>query len=89
MTPYFPANEYADEPEINIPFMLHQRLKREAIDRLGGAYWTPSHDRYVIRRLFKEGVISEDARLHLLEKVSQSLERRRQRDPHAGKFRLW
>ena len=77
------------EPEINIPFMLHQRLKREAIDALGGSHWTPSHDRYVIRKLFRQGVISEEARLHLLEKVSRSVEKRRQWDPDAGKFRLW
>ena len=77
------------EEEINIPFMTHQRLKREALERYGHNQWTPTHDRYVIRTLFKRGIISDTARCLLLERVSAQVERRRQWDPDHGKFRLW
>ena len=77
------------EEAIDIPFWTHQRLKREAMDRYGASQWTPTHDRYVIRNLFARGIISDTARTLLLERVSAQVERRRQNDPSAGKFRLW
>ena len=78
----------ADEEPINIGFWVHSRLRRQAVERYGDR-WSPTHDRWVAKRLFAEGHISESQRSQLLEKVSRNVEALRHRDPNYGRIRLW
>lgn len=77
-----------DQPLINISFTAHQRAKKTAIERLGRR-WTPSHDRFCARWLFKRGYISDFEREQLYEQVADKVHRIRTRDPDFGRFRLW
>lgn len=76
------------EELINIPLMTMKRLQRRAIDSLGRE-WGPTHDRFVINRLFKEGVITDYERSTLIDKVRQKITKTRERNPDFNRFRLW
>ena len=77
-----------DEEQIDIPFMVHCRLKRQALDRFGQS-WTPAHDRHVANQLFKQGVISDSQRQQLLDKIHHNIRAARERNPGFNRFRLW
>jgi len=76
------------DESINIPFMVHKRLQHEAIKNFG-ANWSTTHDKWVTRQLFKQGIITDHQRSVQLEKIDHRLRSIRRRDPDAGRFRLW
>lgn len=77
----------AEEP-INIGFWAHKRAIRNAQERLGSG-WNETHDRYVIRQLFRAGEITEYQKQTLLDAISEKVRAKRRRNPNHGKFRLW
>lgn len=73
---------------MDIPFMLHKRLERSAIERFGRA-WTPTHDRWVVNQLFKHGTITDFQRSEHIEKIDDLERSARARNPNYGRFRLY
>ena len=73
---------------INIPLMTMKRLQRKAVSHLGSK-WGPAHDRFVINRLFREGVITDYERGVLHQKVKDKIANTKKRFPDYGRFRLW
>lgn len=77
------------EDPINIPWMAMRRAQRRAVELYGSGSST-SHDRAVVKHLFREGHISDVDREILLSHISAIAERRHKitRTPSRG-FRLW
>ena len=77
-----------EEKSINIDLMQMKRANKAALAHLGQK-WSPSHDRYAIRWLFKRGVISDFEKEVLLEKVAEKIHRIKKLNPEFGRFRVW
>jgi hypothetical protein len=76
------------EPIINIPFMQLKRANKTAIDYLGQK-WSPAHDKFAVRWLFRRGIISDFEKELLLEKVAEKMSRIKKMSPHQGRWRVW
>ena len=74
-----------EEQPINIDLMQMKRANKAALDHLGQK-WSPSHDRFAIRWLFKRGVISDFEKEILLEKVANKVHRIKKLKPDFGRF---
>ena len=79
---------FQEEKSINIDLMQMKRANKAALDHLGQK-WSPSHDRFAIRWLFKRGVISDFEKEILLEKVADKVHRIKKLKPDFGRFRVW
>ena len=77
-----------DEEAINIGFFAHKRAQRAAMAHLGQT-WTPAHDKFVVRKLFRDGEISDYQKSILLERIHDKTMAARANNPSLGRYRLW
>ena len=87
MTDSIDLNPDSDEP-INIGFFAHRRAIHAAERGLGGS-WGPSHDRFVVKRLFKAGEITEYQKQILFDNIAEKVKRTRRGNPAFGRYRVW
>ena len=80
--------ESQDELLINIPLMEMKRANKAAINALGEK-WSPSHDKYAARWLFKKGVISDFEREQLFDNIAEKVQRIKKLNPAHGRWRVW
>ena len=77
-----------NEAMINIPFFQMKRANKAALNLLGQK-WSPAHDKFAIRWLFKQGVISDFQREQLFENIAEKVARIRKLDPNHGRWRVY
>lgn len=80
--------EYPDEIQINIPLMQLKRANQAAIDYLGSS-WSPSHDKFAARWLFKRGIINDFQKEQLYAKIAEKVARIKKMNPNQGGWRIW
>lgn len=80
--------ESQDEMQINIPLWEMKRANKAAIERLGER-WSPAHDKFAARWLFKRGVISDFEKERLFDKIADKVARIKKMDPNHGRWRLY
>ena len=73
---------------INIPLWQMKRANKAAIEYLGEK-WSPSHDKFAVRWLFKRGVISDFEKEQLFEKIADKNARIKRMNPNHGRWRVW